>query len=251
MTQQRRTSRKAHDDPAGIYPVDFDIEDVLKTALLVIDMQKYGYHPDFALGKLLRTEAPDSFSYLFSRLQDIVIPNISRLLGFFRANHLRVIYLAVGPLLPDGSDLIARRRKRDLVRLRKTGIDHFFHVGTPEHEILDELKPAPAELVVYKNSLSAFTSTGLDQILRNMALETLVMTGASTNGCVETNARDAADRGYNCFLVDDGCATKQGHLHEATMQNFELFCGKVVMTAEIIEQLSVLLKNKGERGADN
>ena len=81
-----------------------------------------------------------------------------------------------------------------------------------------------------------------------MAIETLVITGASTNGCAETNARDAADRGYNCFLVDDGCATKQGRLHEATMQNFELFCGKRVMTAEIIEQLSVLLKNKGGEG---
>lgn len=246
---RRRTSKKAQDDPIGIYPVDFEI-DVLKTALLVIDMQKYGYHPDFALGKLLRKEAPEVFSYLFSRLRDIVIPNIARLLDFFRGNRLRVIYLAVGPLLPDGSDMIARRRSRDLLRLRRTGINHFFNAGTPEHEVLDELKPMPGELVIFKNSASAFTSTGFDQILRNMRIENLVITGAGTNACVETTARDAADRGYNCFLVDDGCATKQGHLHEATMQNFELFFGKVVTTDEIIEQLSALLKNKGTRGPD-
>ena len=50
MTQPKRTSSKAQDDPAGIYPVEFEIGDVLKTALLVIDMQKYGYHPDCGLG---------------------------------------------------------------------------------------------------------------------------------------------------------------------------------------------------------
>lgn len=179
-----------------------------------------------------------------------MIPNVSRLLGFFRENQLRVIYLAAGPLLPDGSDLIARRRKTELTRLAKTGIDHHFHPGTLEHEILDEVKPMPSELVVHKNSVSAFSSTGIDQLLRNMEIENLVITGAATNACVESNARDAADRGYKCFLVDDGCATKQGHLHEATMQNFELFFGKVVMTTEIIEQLSVLLGSKG-KGEEN
>ena len=110
---ERWISRKLKDDPAGIYPVDFEI-DIAKTALLVIDLQKYGYHPDYALGKLLRKEAPEVFQYLFSRLEKIVIPNVQRLLEFFRSNKMRVIFLCVGPLLPDGSDMAPRRRRRDL-----------------------------------------------------------------------------------------------------------------------------------------
>ncbi|MBI2986368.1 MAG: cysteine hydrolase [Deltaproteobacteria bacterium] len=233
-------SLKAKDDPVGIYPVEFEIEAV-RTALLVVDMQKYGYHPDYALGKLLQREAPEVFHYLFSRLENIVVPNIRRLLSFFRASNLRVIFLCVGPLLRDGSDMTPRRRSRDLERLSKTGINHFFHVGTPEHEILDELRPNSGELVINKNSTSAFTSTGIDQILRNMNIENLVFTGAATNGCVETTARDAADRGYNCYLVDDACATKNQDLHDSTMRNFGLLFGKVITTDEMIKELDALL----------
>ncbi len=75
-----------------------------------------------------------------------------------------------------------------------------------------------------------------------MNIENLVFTGAATNGCVETTARDAADRGYNCFLVDDGCATKNQELHDGTMRNFELLFGKVVTTQEVIKELASLLK---------
>jgi nicotinamidase-related amidase len=239
---ERWISRKLKDDPAGIYPVDFEI-DIAKTALLVIDLQKYGYHPDYALGKLLRKEAPEVFQYLFSRLEKIVIPNVQRLLEFFRSNKMRVIFLCVGPLLPDGSDMAPRRRRRDLERLKKTGIDHFFQVGTPEHEILDELKPIRGELVINKNSTSAFTSTAIDQILHNMNIENLVFTGAATNGCVETTARDAADRGYNCYLIDDACATKNQELHDGTMRNFALLFGKVVNAQAMIDELNSLLES--------
>jgi nicotinamidase-related amidase len=128
--------------------------------------------------------------------------------------------------------------------MRRTGVDHLFHIGTLEHEIIEELKPEPGELIIYKNSIGAFNSTAIDQILRNLGVETLVITGGATNGCVETTARDAADRGYNCFLVDDGCVTKNQELHDGTMRNFELLFGKVSTTQEVIDELSRLLQEK-------
>jgi len=235
--------RKPSDDPLGVFPVEFRI-DASKTALMIIDMQKYEYHPDYPVGRFLRAEFPEIFFYVYPRLRDIVIPNIRGLLDFFREHGLRIIYVGVGPLLPDASDMIPRRRARDLRRLKKTGIEHFLHVGTPEREILDELKPASGELVIYKNSSSPFTSTGIDQILRNMAIETLVITGVSTSACVETTARDAADRGYNCLLVDDACAAKNQELHDGTMRNFELFFGRVVTTRRTIEEFSLQVNRR-------
>ena len=74
-----------------------------------------------------------------------------------------------------------RRRLRDQSRLKVSGIDHFFSPGTREHEIVDELKPNPGEMIFNKNTSSAFNSTNIDQILRNMRIETLVITGMATS----------------------------------------------------------------------
>ena len=243
---QNRISRKSQDDPLGLNIIQVEIIPA-KTALLVIDMQKYGYDPNYGLLKLFRSEAPQIYSYLYPRLRDTVVPNIARLLRFFRDKHLRIIYVCVGPFLPDGSDMIARRQRREREHMRRTGVDYLFHAGTVEHEVLDELKPNAGELVIYKNSIGAFNSTAIDQLLRNMAIETLVITGAATNGCVETTARDAADRGYHCFLVDDGCATKNQELHDGTLRNFELLFGKVVTTEEIVRELQRTLGRSDHR----
>jgi nicotinamidase-related amidase len=61
-----------------------------------------------------------------------------------------------------------------------------------------------------------------------MRLETLVMTGVATNACVETTARDAADRGYGVALVDDCLADYEEQAHEATLRAFHFNSGRVV-----------------------
>ena len=72
--------------------------------------------------------------------------------------------------------------------------------------ILDEIKPIKNEIVISKGASGVFNATAIDQILRNMGIDTLLMTGVITNYCVETAVRDAGDRGYNVVLVDDACA---------------------------------------------
>ena len=66
-----------------------------------------------------------------------------------------------------------------------------------------------------KNPASPFNSTGIDHYLRNMALETLVIVGLATGACVMSTTRGAADRGYNCILVEDACATIDPVSHES------------------------------------
>ena len=201
-------------------------------------MQKYACSPDIGLGPALRKEVPEVAEYWFSRVSEVVVPNVQRLLRFFRSNELRVIYTCVGPLLPDASDMFPRRRIRDQSRLKIAGIDHFFHPGTLEHEVIDELKPEENEIIFNKNSGSPFNSTNIDQILRNMGIGSLVITGVATNSCVEITARDAADRGYNCILVEDACADKSRDAHEMTMITFARVYGKVMTTQEVIEYLA-------------
>lgn len=65
-----------------------------------------------------------------------------------------------------------------------------------------------------------------------MGIKNLVFTGVVTSCCVETTARDDADRGYGCVLVSDACADCDEAMHDAAMLNFGLYSGKVVDTAE-------------------
>lgn len=202
---------------------DFDI-DPRKAALLVIDMQKFNVQPGGDLIEGIVREFPPFGEYYFPRAKDVVIPNIRRLLDFFREHGLRIIYSRVEPLLEDGADMPPV--------LRGTGRIH-----KKELEIVDELKPQGEEIVLGKNSYSAFTSSNIDQVLRNLGITDLVITGATSDGCVETTARDAADRGYNCFIVEDATVTLAESLQQAAMDTFVLMFGKVGSTEQLIDDL--------------
>ena len=89
---------------------DFDLNPN-RTALLVIDMQYSDAHADHGLGLLLRDKYLDAASYYFKRLAELVIPNHIRLIEFFRQNSFRIIYLTIGPMLPDASVFISPKRK--------------------------------------------------------------------------------------------------------------------------------------------
>ena len=151
---------------------------------------------------------------------------------------MKIVYLTVGPVLPDGSDELFLRK------LRKEGARKalLFPQGTFEHGILEEVKPKAGELVINKTSSGAFNSTAIDQTLRNTGIDSLVITGVATHACVETTARDAADRGYNCVLVDDACAAFTEDYHYATLRVFSMHFGKVQTTKEIITYLKERLQ---------
>src|SRR6185295_2103238 len=109
--------------------------------------------------------------------------------------------------------------------------------GRREHEILDELRPRPGEAVINKTTMSAFHSSGFERLLRAWRMEQLLFTGVSTNSCVEGTARDAADRGYRCLLVEDGCGAASQRLHDASCENFQRLLGRVDSSARVIAEL--------------
>ncbi len=216
---------------------DFEL-DVRQTALLPVDMQYCDAHPDYGLGLMLRDNYPEVYAYLFGRLRDVVVPNHIKLINFFRQNKLRIIYITLGPMLVDGSDYVPLKRERfdqiEKTTGRKTVL---FPPGSFERQILQEIKPLEGELVVNKTSGGAFNSTAIERTLLNMGINGLVITGVATNACVETTARDAADRGFKCILMDDACAGFSQEVHDATMESFAMLYGKVATTDEILAYL--------------
>ena len=111
------------------------------------------------------------------------------------------------------------------------------HRGTFEHELIGSLAPAAGELVIDKNTSSAFNSTGIEWLLRNMEVETLVLAGMATDMCVETTARDAADRGFNVIVAEDATATFFEHHHRAALSGFARVFGQVWDSARVLAAL--------------
>lgn len=75
--------------------------------------------------------------------------------------------------------------------------------GTWGTEILPELAPEDADIVVPKHRYSGFFETKLDTILRERGIESLVFTGCTTSVCVDSTLRDAFYRDYRCLLLSD------------------------------------------------
>lgn len=224
--------------PAWHFPWPrFDV-DWRRAALVVIDLQNYGCNPAAGHGPVLAERYPEIAGYYLPRITETVVPNARRLLEAFRAAGLRVVFTRHGPLLPDGGDLVPRRRRRDADSVSLIGLPALWPRGTFEHEIVASLAPEPGELVLDKNTSSVFNSTGAEWLLRNMGVETLVVTGMATDMCVETTARDAADRGFNVVVVEDATATYFEHHHRAALSAFARVFGQVWETERVLAGLT-------------
>ncbi len=224
-------TRASRDDYAFQFSPPVRLEPAT-TALIVVDMQYASACRQAGLGRLLAERGQGHLAAArFARIEAVVIPTIRRLLSFFRAHGLRVIYLTVGSEVPDYADLPPHMRGfAEAVGNRR---------GRREHAILDELAPAAEELVLNKTTMSAFNSTGIDASLRSLGVRSLVVTGVSTNSCVEGTARDAAEHGYGVVLVEDGCGAANRRLHEASLENFGRLLGRTASAEAVLAELTV------------
>jgi nicotinamidase-related amidase len=99
-----------------------------------------------------------------------------------------------------------------------SGVSDFAVEGTWGAEFVEGCGPLPGELVVTKHRSSAFTRTNLDLVLRSCGVQTVVLIGEQTPGCVEATYRDAVYHDYYNVLVEDCVAGRDRGLHEASIK---------------------------------
>lgn len=119
------------------------------------------------------------------------VPNIQKLLEIFRAKGMPVIY-TIG-------DVSARQFTVGAVKeaIPKTSYD------LKANEIADSIAPKPTELVIPKTRASGFFGTPLLSCLQSMGIDSLLITGCTTSGCVRASVTDAFSYGYRCFVVEE------------------------------------------------
>lgn len=156
------------------------------TAVIVVDMQKDFVAPGAPL------ETPMG--------RDIV-PNLQRLLDHARRSGMLVVYTA-HVHRRDGSDMGLYGEIWPPIAQRKALVD--FEPGV---DIYDPVKPERSEIVVKKHRYSGFLGTDLDMILRTEKIETVAVTGVTTENCCHSTARDAMYLGYRVAFISDATGT--------------------------------------------
>jgi ureidoacrylate peracid hydrolase len=114
--------------------------------------------------------------------------------------------------------------------------------GTDGVKVVEDLKPSPDDIVLYKRRFSAFYQTDLEMTLRNMkpqssSIDTLIICGTVTNICCESTARDAFFRDYKVVFGSDICSTDDMDAHRATLKNMEIF-GRTMDCENIMKLLN-------------
>jgi nicotinamidase-related amidase len=170
-----------------------------KTALLVIDMQKY-----------------------FGSIAKPILEKVISLIAVCRKRGIKVLYTRHG-----------HRRKNDGSMLSKWWGELIMY-ESEEWELINGLDAASKD-IIDKNRYNAFHETDLDQRLQSAGIKDIIISGVMTNCCVETTARSAFDHDYGVFIVADACAAANDELHMATLKNLAYGFAYIVDTKRMLE----------------
>jgi nicotinamidase-related amidase len=182
-----------------------------RAALLVVDMQRAFVDPN---GSAFLPAAPAACARLVT------------LVAAWRAARLPLFFTRHAHLEPRQDGGALSRFWRSLIL-----------EGTRDAELVDALRPQTGERVVLKHTYSAFAGTPLEQALRGLGVEDLVVGGVMTDLCCETTARDAFVRDFNVFFLADGTATAAPELQLGSLRSVAHGFGRVLGVEEALAVL--------------
>jgi len=117
-------------------------------------------------------------------------------------------------------------------------------VGSPmdkwNRSIVDELTPQADDIIMdSKHLYSCFYQTDLEFILKQLRIETILVTGVTTSICVETTIRDAFHRDYRCILVDDCTWERTREMEMASRAVISMNFGYLTSSQNLLKALKV------------
>lgn len=212
-------------------PYPFELE-LAHCALLIIDMQRDFLEPG-GFGEALGNDV--------SKLRGVIGP-IRGLLAVWRQAGLLAVHTREGHR-QDLADLPQSKWRRGNAAKRIGDIGPMGRIlirGEDGHDIIPELYPQRGEPIIDKPGKGAFWSTDLHAILQHRAVRQLIVTGVTTEVCVNTTVREANDRGYECLVLEDCCGSYFQDFHQAGLRMIAAqggIFGWVARSAQLLEAL--------------
>lgn len=111
-------------------------------------------------------------------------------------------------------------------------------VGSRRAQLDDRLEVAPGDLVIRKRMASAFFETNLASLLVWHRVDTVIVTGGSTSGCVRATAVDSLSNGYRTIVPEECVADKHESPHFANLYDLSVKYADVLPVAEVVQQLA-------------
>lgn len=212
---------------------DFYI-DPKKTALLIVDMQKHFLLKDGEDAEGHKKSGTwEKWKPYFDHVEKVTIPNNKRLIDTCRKHGIEVTYGRICSLKSDGTD---RARVQSTFGWNNILVP----INTPNAAMVDELAPLPDEIVVNKTTDSVSLGTNYTQLLQNMGIDTVIVTGVVTDQCVAGTIRVLADQGFRIYCPEDCCAAGSKELHEQELRIMNVIYCTVCETDEIVDYINTL-----------
>ena len=208
---------------------DFEIKPG-KTALLLIDFQELVSSKPLlqeAVGAALpEREVREALREYDTRINKAV-KNAQRILKACRKKGYDIVHVKLGAQTSNPRHTAKINRKADFI----------VPMNSERGRFLDEVKPIGGELVFPKTNGGAFTGTNLDFVLRNMDINSIIVTGFLTDQCVLATTIHAGDTGYDVLLVEDACTGTTKENHDAVIRIAKDVFLKVKTTQELLRTL--------------
>ncbi len=186
----------------------------MRPAIIVVDMLKDNFK-----------ESPRNPYYQEGKG---IIPNIQKLLRESRERGFPVVFACDSFL--EGDFILQGRMKVHSLR------------GTEGAEVIDELRPEPADIVLPKRRFSAFFKTDLDQTLRTFGVDTIVVTGMTVEVCVLMTAMDGLSNDFSVILLEDCSASRGKEFQQSCLNLYRDFALspllRIMTLAEFIKEVS-------------
>lgn len=116
--------------------------------------------------------------------------------------------------------------------------------GEPLAEIVPQLTPVESDIIIVKQYASAFFGTSLAATLTSLGVDTILLTGCSTSGCIRASAVDGMQYGFRVIVPRECVADRHPGPHEANLFDINSKYGDVVSKSEVMEYLGKLAENR-------
>jgi len=218
---------------------EFKLVEPARTALVIINMQNATACRTEGIAAVMRESGEHTVGErYFSQIEQVVLPNLKKLLTFFRKYGLMVLHV---------SSALSRQNYSEMAtELRNSAMYIGNRVEPKVNQFLPEVAPKKGEPVIQKSSFSAFISSPIDRVLRELNVNYLIFTGVFTNLDVEGTARNAADLSYRCTIAEDCCSSISNNLHNWALKNFNALHGMVRNSNSVINELFLSNRNKSD-----